>query len=99
MSTYIYVIAARLEGPVKIGFSANPERRLRQLQTGHAEALILHHTQAFEPKRAKLIERIIHKTIKHLRCHGEWFNIDVRTAIAEVTFALIRYEDDPNPRY
>ena len=91
METFVYVIAARPEGPCKIGFSVNPTKRLRQLQTGHPEILRIHHVQGFEEKRAKLIERIIHRTISYKRQTGEWFDLSVEDAVAEVEFALIRY--------
>jgi hypothetical protein len=93
METFVYVIAARVEGPVKIGFSNNPQKRLRQLQTGHPERLHLHHTQGFPAKRVKVMEKIIHHTISYLRQTGEWFDLSVEDAIAEVEFALIRYGD------
>lgn len=98
MTIHIYVIAAHKEGPVKIGFSADPEERLKQLQTGHPEPLTLYYSLSFEKKQAKLMERIIHKTIKLHRTHGEWFDISVDSAIAEVDFALIRYGDEINLR-
>ncbi|RYD70080.1 MAG: GIY-YIG nuclease family protein [Verrucomicrobiaceae bacterium] len=99
METFIYVISGDMAGPCKIGFSNNPEKRLRQLQTGHPAKLFLHHTQGFPEDRARLMEQIIHKTIRPFRLKGEWFKIDVASAIAEIEFALIRYGDEPNLRY
>lgn len=99
METFIYVIAGDPAGPVKIGFSNDPHKRLRQLQTGYPGRLTLHYTEAFPEPRARLMERIIHKTIAPRRVKGEWFSIDVETAIAEVQFALIRYGDEANLRY
>jgi Meiotically up-regulated gene 113 len=92
MDVFIYVIAARDEGPCKIGFSNSPEERLKQLQTGHPEQLVLRHTVELEAKQGKLLERMIHKTLKHQRSVGEWFNLSVDAAIGEVDFAVIRYE-------
>lgn len=57
---------------IKIGFSNNPIRRLREMQTGH-------------PLELKLIgsipgceyeEFVIHHRFNHLRLKGEWFTID-----------------------
>jgi hypothetical protein len=90
---HVYIIAADDAGPVKIGFSKNPEKRLKQFQTGHPQPLRLCHSLAFEGKRAKGIERIIHQTINHLRVQGEWFGLTVADAIAELEFAMIRYGD------
>lgn len=98
MKTFIYVIAADENGPIKIGISQNPEKRLRQLQTGHERRLILFHVQEFEPERAHLIERIIHNTVRHKRKIGEWFDLTVVEAIGEVDFAVIRYEEHADLR-
>jgi predicted GIY-YIG superfamily endonuclease len=94
MTTYIYVIASKNEGPSKIGLSKNPKRRLQQLQTAHPEKLFLYHQEEFETSRARLIEECIHRTIRHKRSSGEWFNIGVDEAKNEIVFAKIRYEDD-----
>jgi hypothetical protein len=95
MQTFIYVIAADTDGPVKIGFSKNPDKRLRQLQTGFPETLVLHHVQPFEPGRAKLVEKLIHKAVAYKRTKGEWFAISVEDAVCEIAFAQIRYDEHP----
>lgn len=99
MEIFIYVIAADLKGPVKIGFSKHPEKRLRELQTGVPTPLTLHHVQAFEAPRAKLIEKMLHKTLRIQRQKGEWFKLSVEEAILEVEFATIRYGEDPILRH
>ncbi len=98
-ATFVYVIAPGPDGPCKIGFSMQPEKRLRELQTGHPQKLTLYHVQEFgDASRASLMERIIHKTISYKRASGEWFNVPVEHAISEVEFALIRYGDERNLR-
>ena len=96
METYIYVIAADEQGPVKIGYSSDPSRRLKELQTGYPTPLALRHQQKFPDAQAKLMEQLIHKTLRHRCSHGEWFKMSVEQAIAEVEFHLIRYGDEPN---
>lgn len=54
---------------VKIGFSKHPEKRVRQLQTGTSDRLILH---ALEPGDRKL-ERKRHSEFSDHRKIGEWF--------------------------
>lgn len=98
MISYIYVIAARPEGPCKIGLSVTPEKRLRKLQTGHPERLHLFHQMQVDTPKVALLERIIHKTVRYRRAHGEWFTLSVEDAIGEVEFALIRYGDEVNLR-
>jgi hypothetical protein len=88
-NTYLYVIASSPEGPCKIGFSANPEKRVRQLQTGHAYLLNLHYSQVVPNNEARKIERLVHQTIGYRRSKGEWFDISVSDAIAEVQVGLM----------
>lgn len=89
---FIYIIASSPE-TVKIGYSADPERRLRQLQTGHERRLSLVHQEAVDSDRAPILEKLIHAANRHNCLHGEWFRLDHKQAIAEVQFAIIRYED------
>lgn len=60
---------------VKIGYSKNPRRRLRQLQTGHPNKLKLLHTWEGD----KLAEKRIHYILKPLilRHNSEWFKISL----------------------
>lgn len=90
---FIYVIAAEENGPCKIGFAKDPSKRLKQLQTGHPAPLRLWFSEPFSPTVVRKVERTIHETIKFDRSHGEWFDISVRDAIAEVSFATIRHAD------
>lgn len=98
MKSFIYVIAPRPEGPCKIGLSGNPNRRLRQLQTGHPEPLSLYHTMEVEAGRVALLEKLIHKTLRVWKQKGEWFRLSVEECKGEVEFALIRYGDEANLR-
>lgn len=67
MNTKTYFIRAGDNGPVKIGISADPEKRLRGLQTA-------------QPDKLKLLgvlsgdhESKLHRQFNDLRLHGEWF--------------------------
>jgi predicted GIY-YIG superfamily endonuclease len=92
--SFLYVIAAHKEGPVKLGLSMDPQRRVRQLQTGSAEALFIHHVEEVSDGRVKIAEKALHQMLGHKRLKGEWFNISVEDAIAEVTH--IRMTEDPS---
>lgn len=92
--SFLYVIAAKKEGPVKLGLSQDPQRRVRQLQTGSAELLTIHHTEEVSDARVKIAEGALHRMLGHKRLKGEWFNMSVEEAIAEVTF--IRMTEDPS---
>ncbi len=83
--SFLYVIAHDINGPVKLGLSISPTKRLKQLQTGSATVLSLFHTEEIEDSKVKIAEKALHKTLSHIRLKGEWFNMTVDDAIAEVS--------------
>jgi hypothetical protein len=91
---YIYLIGVEGAEHVKFGYSKNPDKRLKQLQTGSAQKLILLNMFSYGQKRAKLMERKIHKCFSCYRMTGEWFEMDHVTATQLFTWANIRYEDE-----
>jgi hypothetical protein len=90
---YIYVICEAASAPVKIGFSADPEKRVKQLQTGHANVLTLFHKEEVEDEQVRVLERMVHKAIRHLRHTGEWFNLTPEDAVLEIKLAIMKYGD------
>jgi hypothetical protein len=92
---FLYVIASNELGPCKLGVSNDPPSRLKQLQTGHPEVLKLFHQEPASAENVKILERLLHRDINHLRKHGEWFNLSTEHAIAHVQFTLIHYDDTP----
>ena len=101
---YIYMITDS-EGYVKVGVGNNPEKRLKQLQTGHASEISIYYTEEFECTRNRLlkIERMIHREVgnKYKRTHGEWFKLSSPCNESELTeikniiiWNRIRYEQD-----
>ena len=87
---HLYVIGASPDGPVKLGISVNPERRVGQLQTGCADRLRLFHSEPIGDKA--VFERLLHRDLGYLRGVGEWFNLTVTQAIAHVQFTVIQYD-------
>ena len=77
---------------MKLGISLDPERRLGQLQTGHADHLHLYHTAPVPVEKARLYEKLLHRDIGYRRARGEWFNLTVEEAIAHVEFTFIEYD-------
>lgn len=78
---YIYVIgAAENKPPYKIGYSADPKRRLRDLQTASPVKLKLYYI-AHLRKKTKKSEKLIHKQLGEFRIRGEWFNVDLSHVI------------------
>lgn len=95
--SYIYVIGPKQGNLQKIGLSKHPEKRLKELQTGNPEKLVLHYTREIEENRVLLMEQQIHKELRYLKSRekSEWFNISPENAVSEIDFNFIRWEDDP----
>ena len=73
MSYYVYFIQKGY-GSIKIGVSDNPEKRLKQLQTGNHGSLFIIAKFPFETRREALsLEYDLHKMFKNDKINGEWF--------------------------
>lgn len=90
MTSYIYIIGSD-NPPYKIGISKNPDKRLKSLQTGHPFPLQIHSARLTDISETKYLERMIHQNLKFYRTKGEWFNIELKDAILEVEYAVMRY--------
>src|SRR5262245_23909222 len=66
---YVYVLLAERSGMLKVGYAADPGRRLAELQTGSPEELIL---MGYLPGGPEL-EQHIHNLLRVEHVHGEWF--------------------------
>lgn len=80
MNGYVYIIE-RQDKYVKIGRSAQPKTRIRNLQTQGGLDLANSFTSE-ECSNYKEIEREMHKTLRKHRTIGEWFDIDFNKAVA-----------------
>lgn len=82
MKYYVYFIQSKKSKYIKIGHTDNPEKRLRSLQTGSAESLVLLGTLCFESReQAAQYEQKAHDYLKDSRLEGEWF--DFTTEVIE----------------
>lgn len=71
----IYLIKEKDNENYKIGYtSKNIEERIKELQTGNGNKLILVHT--FETKFATVLEKTLHRRYKSKNLIGEWFELD-----------------------
>jgi hypothetical protein len=71
---HVYFIEARGRDLVKIGCADDAEKRLRTLQTGSPDALVL--AGVYHTDDAVEFERRLHRKYRHLWERGEWFRID-----------------------
>lgn len=67
----VYFIKDEATGFVKIGYSNNPQKRLKSLQTSSANKLTL--IEAIEGN--KKLEETLHTTFAEHRVRGEWFSL------------------------
>ena len=81
-------------GTVKFGFSKDPERRVRSLQTGCADLLVLLESISVPEESAREYERLLHREFAHRRFRGEWFSISPEDAVAYLTWFEIHYLSD-----
>lgn len=87
---YLYCIA-NSSGECKFGFSGEPLKRLRALQTGSSEALHLIESIAVPEDRVREYERILHSEFAHLRVRGEWFRCSGEEGAAYLNWFEIHY--------
>lgn len=66
---YVYFIQSGPDGPVKIGLSNKPERRINQLQTGNPDELVMRHVIPGSLE----VEQRLHQRFEPARIRGEWF--------------------------
>src|SRR5690554_8205262 len=68
---YVYAIEAPISRLVKFGFSSNPIRRIKQLQSGWEEELrLLGYSRLY-----RHAEYLIHRGMGKYRHHGEWYHM------------------------
>lgn len=93
---YVYFIKACGANPaIKIGVSADADKRLAQLQTGnHLELQLLGKVPV---RDADGLERSLHDHFADLRLEGEWFKFDER--ITRMMSALILHVESACPPY
>lgn len=79
---FVYVIGYSKLGPVKVGITHNPYKRLQQLQTAHHEPLKFFHCEFMEDrKQALAVEEKFHSIEDEFRLKGEWFSLAPDSAI------------------
>jgi hypothetical protein len=90
---FLYCIANN-NGQCKFGFSKNPESRVRALQTGSSEELVLLETVPVGDRSVREMERLLHREFAHLRSRGEWFRISPEDGVAFLQWFSIHYLSD-----
>lgn len=93
--TKLYAIGCSSSGPIKIGVSENPKKRMHNFQT--ANASLLHTFFSIDVGTRELameLESDIHEVYSEYRTRasGEWFSISSNQAIEAIETAIQTYE-------
>lgn len=85
-----YIVDGEMCGPVKIGVSAAPVARTRELQTGSPHRLMLAFCAMLDSReRAVRLERFLHDDLAEFAMSGEWFDVEPGFAVGTVAGAFI----------
>src|SRR5476651_2183087 len=91
---YLYVIAkkcddAGLIGPVKVGISNNPRKRLATIQTACPFPVGLVYVFSLPNREiSRDMERMFHETRRDKCLYGEWFDYSPREAVSILCVAF-----------
>lgn len=83
---FVYFIQGENGGAIKIGFSKNPDSRLRELQTSYPDMLKI---LCLVPGSYKA-EKEYHENFKDIRLNGEWFK-PTKELLKEIEELKIKY--------
>ena len=91
---YLYCIA-NTQGQCKFGFSGEPLKRLRALQTASSDPLFLIESVNVGSADVREMERLLHREIGlHRRTRGEWFSISGEAGALLLQWFAIHYLSD-----
>jgi hypothetical protein len=91
---FLYVIAkksddAGMVGPVKVGISNNPKKRLATIQTACPFPVDLAYVFSCPNREiARQMERMFHETRRDKCLYGEWFDYSPRQTVAILCIAF-----------
>ncbi len=88
---YVYFVAQAQSNFIKIGATTDVVARLKQLQTGNPQRLIIMRVIEFETiEDARWVETILHRRYRSLKlgAYGEWFAVSPLDIMEDINFAL-----------
>lgn len=74
MLKYVYLIKSKESQLYKIGIATNPHKRIKNLQTGNSEKLIILYT--YKTINYNNVEKALHNRFCYINKEGEWFKFD-----------------------
>lgn len=72
---YVYLAKQESDNVYKIGCSKDPQKRVKQLQTGSSDKIEL--VSKFRSKYAHKVEKTLHRLHNTENVSGEWFRMDM----------------------
>jgi len=75
---YVYIIQSgtKMKSPIKIGMSDDPEKRIKQLQTGNPQVLrIIISIKCNSREHAFELEKTLHRMLERNNILNEWFSV------------------------
>jgi len=92
---YVYIIQSgtRKKSPIKIGMSDDPEKRIKQLQTGNPYILrIIISIKCNSRKHAFELERTLHRMLLRNNILNEWFFVKKKSLLETIN----RFANNPD---
>lgn len=71
---YVYLLKLVGEDTYKIGVSSDVNKRIKQLQTGNSNEIIL--VSKFKSEFPFKVESSLHRMYGYLNVNGEWYSLD-----------------------
>ena len=81
---FVYLIKTKNSQQYKIGIGKDVRKRIKELQTGNPEELIL--VYSYPTQYASKVETTLHNCYNYLNEKGEWFKFDIRIEIEFLEF-------------
>ena len=78
---FVYILSNSENGFLKVGVSNNVEKRIKQLQTGSWATLSMEY-KSMVCSNSFNIETAVHQKLVDQRVRGEWFDVDLETAMS-----------------
>jgi len=92
MKKDLYIIQSSKNGAFKVGISKEPNKRLRQLQTGSPYRLKM----ILILKEKSYLEKTLHETLRSFRLgnfKGEWFSYEAFPSLPDWIYSMLDLED------
>jgi len=77
---YVYLIKDNDNGFYKIGIARDPQKRLKELQTGNPNQLTI--IETFLSEYSNKVEKNLHRKYSYTKKEGEWFDLSIKEEVS-----------------